>query len=181
MNKVNRNRKLEIALGKKWERERRKYQRYNTEMEVYFRVIYDIRTKVRFQVLDIHKPGHPLKKYFGISKNISVEGLRFVSKKKLKKGDILLLEVYAPNVKIPIQMRGEVRWSRKLLHGPKKKNLFHTAVRLTLVNGRSVADSIHFDVGYKVAWSTVLEAVFGGYKTMVKKLKYSNARRNSVK
>ena len=158
---------------KRIEKERRKYQRYDTEIKVYFRVIYDIKTKVRFQIIDDLKQKHAPRKYSGISKNVSVEGLRFVSRKALRRGDILLLKVYTPNVKVPIQMQGEVRWSRKLPQGLEKKNVFNTAVRLTLVNGKSVADSIHFDAGYKVAWSAVLEAVFGGYKAMLRKLKRS--------
>ena len=115
--------------------------------------------------------------YFGIGENISVEGLRFISKKKLKKGNMLFLEVYAPNVKVPIRMQGEVRWSRKFLQGPKKRNMFHTAVMIIVVNGKSVAKSIHFDTGYKVIWSTVLETVLGSYKKMVKKLKRAKALR----
>ncbi|KPK96494.1 MAG: hypothetical protein AMJ95_13945 [Omnitrophica WOR_2 bacterium SM23_72] len=156
---------------KKSKKERRKYQRYNTEMELYFRVLYDIRTKVRFRILDTVKERHTPKRYSGISRNISVEGLRFVSNKKLKKGDVLLLEVYAPNVKVPIQMQGEVRWSQRLLQRGKKKNMFDTAVKLTLISGKPVTDSIHFDPGYKVAWSSVLEDLFGSYKAMVKQLK----------
>jgi hypothetical protein len=159
---------------KKSKKERRKYQRYNTEMELYFRVIYDIRTRVRFQILNTLKKQAP-RRYSGVSKNISVEGLRFVSNKKLKKGNMLLLEVYTPNAKVPIQMQGEVRWSQRLLQGPKKENIFDTAVRVTLVNGKPVADSIHFDAMYKVAWSSVLEDVFGSYKAMIKRLKNSNA------
>ena len=55
--------------------ERRKYLRYDTEMKVYFRVKYDIETRVKFKVLK----GEPTHKYSGLCKNVSVEGLCFVS------------------------------------------------------------------------------------------------------
>ncbi len=46
-------------------------------------------------------------------------------------------------------------------------------MKLISVNGKSVAGSIHYDAEYKIAWSIVLEAVFGSYKTMIKRLKNS--------
>lgn len=156
---------------KKVKQERRKYYRYDTEMKVYFRVSYDVRTKVMFQVIDIGKKKNMLKKHPGISKNISVEGLYFVSKKELAKGDILLLEVYAPNTKVPNLMEGEVRWSHKNPKDIKYKDMFHTGVKLITVNGKSVTDSIYHDKKYEVDWSIVLEAVFGSFKKMIKHLK----------
>ena len=155
----------------KIDKERRKYYRYDTEMKIYFQVSYDIRTKVNFQVLDSTKKKGISTKHSGLSKNISAEGLSFVSKRKLELGDILLLEVYAPNVKIPVLMDGEVRWSHKIPQAPKHKDMFHTGVRLISVNGKSVADSIYYDQKYKVDWSIVLESVFGSFKEMVKQLK----------
>lgn len=156
---------------KRVEKEKRKYQRYITEMQVYFRVTYDIRTRLKFQVLDTNKEKRTSRKYSGISENINIEGLCFVSKKKLEKGDMLLLEVYAPNVKVPIQMEGKVRWSQKLPQEAKRRDMFHTGVKLILVSGKSVADSIYYDAKYKVAWSLVLEAVFRSFKAMIERLK----------
>ena len=156
---------------KRTKKEKRKYYRHDTEMKIYFQVSYDIRTKVTFQVLDATKQKGISTKYSGLSKNISVEGISFVSKRKLEKGDILLLEVYAPNVEIPVLMDGEVRWSHKISQSPKHKDMFHTGVRLISLNGKSVADSIHYDCEYKVDWSIVLETIFGSFKEMVKQLK----------
>ncbi|UCC95216.1 MAG: PilZ domain-containing protein [Candidatus Omnitrophota bacterium] len=152
-------------------KERRRYSRYDTEMKIYFHVSYDIKTKIRYRILASKKQKYSSKKYPGISRNISVEGLCFVSKKKLEKEDMLLLEVYAPNVKAPIQMQGQVRWSCKLPQKPKYKKMFYTGVKLIAVNDEVVADSVHYDAEYKIVWSKVLEAVFGDFKAMVKRLK----------
>jgi hypothetical protein len=153
--------------------ERRKYLRYDTEMKVYFHVKYDIKTRVKFKVLK----GAPTHKYSGLCKNVSVEGLCFISKKKLNIGDMLLLEVYEPIVKGPVMMEGQVRWCKKLPVGAGKEKAYHTGVKLVLVNGRSVPDSIYLDKKYKVAWSAVLDSLFGNFAAMVRKLKRRNKAR----
>ena len=158
--------------------ERRKYLRYGTEMKVYFRVKYDIETRVKFKVLQ----GESTHKYSGLCKNVSVEGLCFVSKKKLNVGDLLLLEVYEPIIKGPIVMEGQVRWSRRLPGEDGAEDVYHTGVKLALVNGKSVPDSIRLDSKYKVAWSIVLDSLFGNFAAMVRKLKkrkWGRARRIS--
>ena len=159
---------------KKIKKEKRKYYRHGTEMKIYFQVSYDIRTKVTFQVLDATKQKGVSTKYSGLSRDISVEGISFVSKRKLEEGDMLLLEVYAPNVEIPVLMDGEVRWSHKITKSLRYKGMFYTGVKVISVNGKSVADSIHYDFEYKVDWSIVLETVFGSFKQMVKRLKANN-------
>ena len=92
--------------------ERRKYSRYGTQMKIYFQVKYDIRTKVEFKVLASANDGEG-ENYSGISKNISVEGLCFISDKQLSKGDLLLINVYAPNTQTPVSMEASVLWSKK--------------------------------------------------------------------
>ncbi|MFH1678915.1 MAG: PilZ domain-containing protein [Candidatus Omnitrophota bacterium] len=153
---------------KKIGKERRRFQRHDTEMKVSFQVSYDIKTRVKFQVLDKSKQKLASKKYSGLSKNINVEGLCFTSKKKLEKGNKLLLEVYAPNIVVPVRMQGKVLWD---IEFPQGSGLFHAGVKLISVNKKPVADTIHYDKKYKVIWSIVLESVFGSFKTMVKKIK----------
>jgi len=155
--------------------ERRKYLRYDTELKVYFRVKYDIKTRVRFQVMQDSLEGHSAHKYAGLCKNVSVEGLCFESKKKLQKGDILLIEVYEPIIKRPVFMDAEVCWSRKF---PKdvRRNTYYTGVRLISVNDRSVSDSIYFDKNYKVMWSAALDSLFGSFAAMVRKLKHKHKK-----
>ena len=156
-----------IDVGK----DRRKYYRYDTEMKLHFRVHYDIRTKVKFHILNAIKKRILLKRYSGVSKNISAEGLCFVSRKKLTVGDILLLEIYPPKAKKPVLLEGEVRWSHPVSTDPRYKKLCHTGVKLLLADGKAVSGSIFHDKENDVAWSVVLESVFGSFKKMIKSLK----------
>lgn len=149
------------------QRERRRHTRYDTDMKLYFRVKYDIKTRVRFAVID----GGVVHKYRGLCKNVSAEGLCFVSKKRLDKGDLLLIEVYEPIVKGPVIMEGKVRWCRQFPDDDRKKNMFHAGVLIISVNGTLVRDTIHIDREYKVAWSVVLESLFGNFSAMLRKLK----------
>jgi hypothetical protein len=151
------------------ERERRKYPRYDTEMKVYIQLKYDVKTRVKFRVMTAGRKVEVAHKYSGLSKNVSAEGICFAAKKKLKKGDLLFIEVYEPKVKGPVVMEGVVRWSRKLPLIAGKKDMYSTGVLLISVNGRSIADSIHFDRKYNVIWSAVLEALFGNFASTLKK------------
>ncbi|MBN1526222.1 MAG: PilZ domain-containing protein [Candidatus Omnitrophica bacterium] len=154
--------------------ERRKYPRYDTEVKIFFHVTYDIKTKVKFKVLVGHHKGLGAHKYSGLSKNVSVEGLGFVSHKKLEKGDLLFIEVYEPKMKAPVKMEGQVRWSRKLPDKENGKDLFHTGVRVILVNDKLVADTISFEKKYNVMWSAVLQSLFGSFAAMLRKTSKSH-------
>lgn len=141
--------------------EKRKYKRYDTEVEVYFRVSFDIKTVVKFMVVGKDKRQEYHKKYSALSKNVSAEGLCFCSEKKLGKGDILKLEVYLPDHKHPILMEGEVRWS---MPAAESKDGFNTGVRIATVKKQSVVDTICKDEETGVVWSAVLESVFGNFR-----------------
>ncbi|NQU19112.1 PilZ domain-containing protein [bacterium] len=151
-------------------KERRKYERYETDAKVYFRVIYEIETKVEFQILDKEKKDRPLsEKYPAMSRNVSVEGLCFISDKKLEKGDMLYLEVYLPSEKSPIYMKGKVRWSQSASLKQREKNKFDTGVKLISVEDKSVLSSIYYDEANKVVWSIVLDSVFGNFRKLAQK------------
>jgi hypothetical protein len=150
-------------------KERRKYERYDTEAKVYFRVRYDLKTKVEFQLIDKSKKRLLSKKYPGISRNVSAEGMRFSSDKKLRKGTDLYLEVYLPKRKDPIYMTGEVKWSKKLFIYPKDAYEFDTGVKLKSIMGEPVSKTIYFDKKYGVFWSSVLNYVFGSFRECVQK------------
>jgi len=151
------------------EEERRKYPRYDAELQVYFRVTYDIKTRVEFEVLESSHKDELRHKYSGLCKNVSAEGLSFSSNKKLTEGDILLLEVYEPAVRTPVKMEGQVRWSKNIPGKNGGKKVFRTGLKLISVNGRSVGDSIYFDKKYKIVWSAVLDALFGTFAAVMKK------------
>lgn len=145
------------------QRERRKYGRYDTEVKIYFDFVYDLKTRVKYQFMDKNRRRVLPKKYLAYSRNVSAEGLSFTSSRQLKNGDYLNLEVYVPHAKNPIAMQGEVRWSQK------DNNVYISGVRLTTVEGASVAKSIYFDETYQVVWSVVLNSVFENFKAFVKK------------
>jgi hypothetical protein len=151
---------------RKLERERRKYPRYSTEVKIYFRVHYSLKTKVKFQLIDEGREKSSSKIYLGLSKDISAEGLRFSSPKKLRKGNRLYLEMYIPRRREPVWMMGEVRWSKKLLSHPKLPYKYDTGVKLTDIMGEPVSRSIYFDKRYKVFWSSVLNYAFGSFGRM---------------
>jgi len=148
--------------------ERRKYERYATEAKVYFRVVYEIKTKVEYQIAD-KEEGTLSKKYSAMSKNISVEGLCFVSDRQLAKGDKLYLEFYLPKREQPIRMEGQVRWSQATSKEEKQEDKFDTGVKLTAVEGKSVMASIHYDEPNHLVWSVVLESVFGSFRKIAQK------------
>lgn len=144
--------------------ERREFSRYDTEAKIYFHVSYGLKTKVDFQL--INKEESRAKKYHGLTRNISVEGLRFSSSKELKAGDKLYLEVYIPERKTPIYMTGEVRWSKEF-RDDSEKYKYDTGVKLISVMGELVHKSVYFDKEYQVFWSTVLNYIFGSFKKCI--------------
>lgn len=152
--------------------ERRISQRYDTELKVYYQVAYDVKTKVRFQVLDSGQEQVQHRKYSGISKNVSVNGLCFESKKKLKRGDHILLEIYVPNVSVPIHMRGEVRWAHTISGVSGIRIASRVGVELISVEGKSVYRTLHYDKKYDVIWSVVLDSLFSDFKSMARHLKH---------
>ena len=155
--------------------ERRHYQRYDTDMRIFYRVSYDIETKVKFSLMPAARAISVSHKYSGRTRNISIEGLCFASRKKLNKGDSILLEVYAPGVSEPVKMSGSVQWSKGV---EGRKAVFHAGVKLESVNGKAVG--VHFDETYKVFWSDVLESVFGSFKKMARNLRKRKTTRRPV-
>jgi hypothetical protein len=142
---------------------RRRYPRYDTEMEVYFKVRYDINIRVEFRVIESHCEGNVPPKYFGLCNNVSVEGLLVVSKKHLIRDDLLILEVYDPIKKNPVKMEGQVRWSEKCPGPSKEHDMFYTGIQVVMVDGSAVIDSIYFDRKHQVVWSVILESLFGSF------------------
>lgn len=147
---------------------RRKYPRYDTEMEVYFKVRYDTNIRVEFHVIEGRQEGDVAPKYFGLCNNVSVEGMLVVSKKHLSKDDLLILEVYDPIIKNPVKMEGQVRWSEKCPGPSKEHEMFYTGIQVAAVNGKMVVDSIYFDRKHQIAWSIILESLFGNFETLKK-------------
>ena len=150
--------------------ERRRYERYSTDAKVYFCVTYTLDAKMKFQVLDrqAHEPVS-YEKHLAQGRDISLEGFSFTSDKKLQKGDRLALELFIAEKKEPVRLEGEVRWSERVYPSEKYEDKFNTGIKLLTVEGKSVLESIHYDDGNRVAWSAVLDYVFGNYRHLVQK------------
>ena len=154
--------------------DRRQHKRYDTEAKIYFDFKYDLKTKVTFQLIDRIKRKFLSRKHLAFSKNVSSSGLGFICDHPLKMGDVLGLEVYIPGVNTPILMEGEVRWLKEnsLYEETRKKmgiGRYEVGVKLLTVDGKLVADSIHYDQTYQVEWSIVLESVLGNYRIQAQK------------
>ena len=101
--------------------DRRKYIRFDTEVKVSFR----IQEKDKDTILSGKIPG--------ISRNISVEGICFISKKKLKPKSRLELEIFFPSESKPLHLEGEVRWSLPV-RSKKGRVVFETGVKLFTID-----------------------------------------------
>lgn len=151
-------------------RERRKYDRYDTEAKVYFRVKYAIKTRVKFKILD--KKSHLSRRYAALSKNVSAEGFSFTSNRRLRRGDIIYLEVYLPRQKKPVCMIGETRWSSLVLGRGRRNRRFNTGLRLLAVSDKPVPETIYYDKKNNVVWSVVLDSIFGSFSKIMQQYRH---------
>ena len=145
---------------KKANEKKRKNERYETEIDVYFHFPYELQTKLDYQVTDDTHTQPVSPRYSGISKNVSAEGLCFNSKTILSKGDYLLIDLHLPGDNTNVMMEGMVRWCQ----AGKRQKGYDTGVQLITVNGESIKESIYFDETYQVEWSALLESVLGKFR-----------------
>ncbi|MBN1869054.1 MAG: PilZ domain-containing protein [Candidatus Omnitrophica bacterium] len=156
-------------------KDRRKYKRFNMDAEIYFDFIYDLETKVEFELIDQKGEKVLSEKYTAISRNVSVGGLCFSGSQQVKQDDLLHIEVYLPRAKKPIHMKGRVAWCKpitpsyedRIKEEVEGERTYEVGVRLLYVDGKSVDESIHHDAVYDVDWSVVLESVFGNFKMLM--------------
>lgn len=147
-------------------RERRKSERFVTDLDIQFHVSFDIETKIDYRVLK-STAGKPPDNYFpAVGRNVSVEGLCFVSDKLLNGGDHLSLNVFVPSSNEPILMEGQVKWSQPC-SAETAGGKYETGVKISSVRGESVERSIFIDKVHNILWSNVLETVFSSFKTLV--------------
>lgn len=156
-------------MDKNLKQDKRKYQRYDSELSVYFNVNYDLKTKVIFWFLKQSKDPNSLPKYFAVSKDVSAQGLCFHSEHKLRKNTPLSMEVYVPKREEPVLMTGAVRWSKPFSQKNVKGGRFYSGIKLLTVRDKKVEPTIYFDETYKVVWSNVLESIFGSYRQAAQK------------
>jgi hypothetical protein len=155
--------------------ERRKYDRFKTDVEIYFDFIYDLETKVKFELVNENGETSSSEKYSAVSRNVSVGGICFSSTQQVTQGDLLHLEVYLPGSEDPVHMKGKVEWCKpvipsyedRLLEEVEGQRPFEVGVRLIYVGDQLVEETIHHDAVYDVDWSAVLEAIFGNYRMLM--------------
>ena len=144
--------------------DKRKYDRYEMDVKIQFYVNFDITTKIDFRIKEKEDKSFSQEKHSALSRNVSVEGLAFRSKKKLTRGDALMLEVFVPMNSKPIVMEGEVKWSSPVEEEMVDRSLYETGVRILKVNSEPVEKTVFIDRDNRIAWSAVLESDFGGFK-----------------
>jgi len=147
----------------------RKHPRYHTEVEIFYHFDYDLETKVKYEKISKQDESVISQKYSALSKNVSAEGICFISERKLDLGNRLHLEIFLPTTKKPIHMIGDVRWSKSISDEQVENDQFETGIQLLKVGDDPVQNSIYYDKEYRVEWSAVLEAVLGSYRIMAQK------------
>ena len=150
---------------KELSREKREKKRYPKQMDMGFSFAYDMKTKVKFQRLNQGQEKDLINKiYSATSRNVSADGLCFVSDQKFERGATLHLEVYVPTSDNAVNMEGRVRWSKDVIPKEPQKKIFDTGVYLTSVEGQKVKDTVYYDDEYHVVWSPVLELILGTFR-----------------
>ncbi len=147
--------------------DQRNHHRHSFKDKALVDFIYDFHAKVDVRSAEVSVKPTALKCH-GVCKNISAEGLCFVSEKQLKRGEKLDLEFYVSDRNPPLHMQGNVRWSREAPGFRPAHSQFDTGLKLTTIAGRAVHASIHFDEAYKLYWSDVLELISGKWKEIIR-------------
>jgi len=145
-------------------RERRKFERYDMETEVHCHVDYDLVTRIEFWLIGKGMRKAEANKSIGVCRNVSAEGIRFGSSQKLKRGAELFIKLYLPKSRKPVQMTGQVRWSKAVVPYVEDMCAFDTGVLLLRLDGRLIRPTIHIDEKYGVPWSIALDFIFGKFR-----------------
>ena len=91
---------------------KRRHARFQDRQEIKCSFVYDVDTQVDVEVknklsfMGVHE------RFIGYTRNLSAEGICFVSEKRLEPGQILMLEVHLPDSPEIVKMEGEVKWSK---------------------------------------------------------------------
>ncbi|MFA5088750.1 MAG: PilZ domain-containing protein [Candidatus Omnitrophota bacterium] len=153
-------------------REKRRYKRYGAKEKVFFHILYEFKTRIIYQIIDRGQEKILSKKYSAVSKDISAEGLCFVSSQKLGVGDRVRMEVYIAGEGDPVVMDGEVRWCKRAPAEKGEEARFSTGLKLIIINKKPVEKTIYVDQVRQVVWSDVLETVVGKLLKVKRKRKF---------
>lgn len=152
--------------------DRRQHERYDTDLKIAFSVNFELETKIKFRIKKGSKSR--AQTYTAVGHNVNVEGLGFSSDVKLNKGEFLAMDVFLPNIKIPIRMDGRVIWCTEEKSKNEYDGKYRTGVRVIKVGGEDVQKSLVYDPEHRIRWSIVMESVFGGFKKDIVKKKEKN-------
>lgn len=149
---------------------KRDHKRFESKDRISLKFQYAIESSLDISPLSPKKKEgkRAFSKYSAQAKNVSAEGICFHSRKKLDKGKILDLKLFFPDSDKFVHMQGQVRWSA-VSSNEKGAQGYDTGVLLTTIEERPVHGSVHFDEGYHLYWSDVLEAIMEGFKKNQKK------------
>jgi len=151
------------------DKEKRNNPRYDVQRRVKCNFFYDFDAKVKGLPIHESHPKQRTSKFLAQSKNISLDGVCFNSRQRFQTGDKLQLEFYIPGGSSPVQMSGEVKWSKATISDQPKSKAFDTGIKLLTIDGEIVEESIYFDDEYGVYWSNTLEAVLGKFRIIQQK------------
>lgn len=90
---------------------------------------FDSEIKISFQIKDKTKEQNPSRAVSAITKNLSTEGICFVSDRKLEPGSVLELEILLPSHPQPLHLEGRVVWLCPLQQ-QEAKEIFDVGVKL---------------------------------------------------
>jgi hypothetical protein len=151
--------------------DKRSYTRLCKTEDVSTEFAYDVRTRMTFRFKKGSYDDANL--YTGAIKNISAEGLCFVSNQPVNPGEKLEILVSLPGAERAIKMDAEARWTA-ISKEENNNSRFDTGVRIVTVDGNPVAKSVYYDETYHVHWSIVLEAVLGRFRIMQQNRRAAN-------
>ena len=116
--------------------ERRKYIRFEAQ------------TEIHFHISERSEEESTRKRISGITKNLSIQGVCFVSDKELEAGAVITLEVNLPTQEEPLLLEGEVRWSQ-VSENQGEEGMYETGVKLFTVDKADEVKFISY-VNYKM-------------------------------
>lgn len=95
----------------------------------------DLKTEINLSVMDVSKEKIVAKRIKADGKDIAVHGIRFATNKKLKKGDIVSMEIFLPDRESPVYVEGEVRWTKQ---SSKNKKQFEVGINFLTLDEENV-------------------------------------------
>jgi hypothetical protein len=142
----------------------RVHDRHDYRAQVYFDFIYDFHAKIEFEKYSPDNFSASDQRHSGLTRNISTQGICFTTDVEVTANSIVDIFVYVPDEERPVNLKGEVRWSKIVGVNPEGSKRFDVGVHLLTVNGKGVQETIHFDDSYHVYWSDVLELLLGKFR-----------------